>query len=312
MNQGNVAMAAQLNLFELPVARKRKRSVCETPRHFVSFGGGVQSTALFLLIKNDPNRVMKAMGALPEMFFFADTGAEPKEVYDHIESISSLAGNTPIVICKKDGQTMEQVMLSKKGTRFIPIPAFTRDPATGKIGMIRRQCTREYKIAPLQKAMRSAAGIKPRQVAPDNSIHSWIGISTDEAGRVKDSGCSSIINRYPLLEMGISREDCKKIIMGASMRPVKSRCYFCPYIGDWDQFKKDHPASFEKAILMDYAIRDSKQAGVLQPAYLQRSCIPLDGVSDRLPGPLELAMAISPDQWEDQMLEEECDGICGL
>lgn len=306
-------MITQMTLPVFPEARKKRfRKEAKVTRHLVSFGGGVQSTALFLLIKNDPERVLEAMGALPEAFFFADTGAEPDEVYKHIQSVSKMAGNTPVILCKKDGPTMEEGMLSKEGTRFIPIPAFTRDPGTGKVGMIRRQCTSEYKIAPLQKAMRSYIGVAPRKVLPVNSIHSWIGISTDEAGRAKDSGVAGIINRYPLLEMGLSRDDCRKIIEDAGLKPVKSRCYFCPYIGDWDQFKSDHPTAFEKAVKMDHAIRDSTQAGVDKPAYLQRSCRPLDGSDDRPLTPLEIAMGMGPDAWEDQGFEDECDGMCGL
>lgn len=252
------------------------------------------------------------MGALPEAFFFADTGAEPEDVYDHIQAISEMAGNTPIILCKKDGPTMEYVMLTKEGSRFLPIPAFTREPATGRVGMTRRQCTREYKIAPLQKAMRDYIGIAPRRVLPANAIQSWIGISTDEAGRVKDSGTAGIVNRYPLLEMGLSREDCRKIIEDAGLKPVKSRCYFCPYIGDWGQFKSDHPAAFKKAVVMDRAIRNSTQAGVNQPVYLQRTCRPLDGSNDTPLTPLEIAMGMGPDAWEDQGFEDECDGMCGL
>jgi hypothetical protein len=252
------------------------------------------------------------MKALPEAFFFADTGAEPDEVYAHIQAVSEMAGNTPIILCKKDGPTMEEVMLSQEGNRFLPIPAFTREPGTGRVGMTRRQCTREYKIAPLQKAMRDYIGIAPRRVLPANAIHSWIGISTDEAGRVKDSGTAGIVNRYPLLEMGLSRDDCREIIKDAGLEPVKSRCYFCPYIGDWGQFKSDHPTAFKKAVVMDRTIRNSTQAGVDQPVYLQRSCRPLDGRDDRPLTPLEIAMGMGPDAWEDQGLEDECDGMCGL
>jgi hypothetical protein len=299
----------QLTLLTLPPKPQRKRKQASVTRHFVSFGGGVQSTALFLLIKNDPDRVLSVMGALPEAYFFADTGAEPEEVYAHIERLRPMAGDTPIVLCKKDGPTMEEVMLSKNGSRCLPIPAFTKDSVTGRIGMTRRQCTREYKIAPLQKAMRDAIGARPRAQLPDNSIHSWIGISTDEAGRVKDSGMLGITNRYPLLEMGLSREDCKKIISDAGLNPVKSRCYFCPYINDWDGFKADHPQAFDKAVEMDRQIRDSTRAGVEKPVYLRRDCLALDGSDDRQPGPLE---AIWKEQWEDQGFEDECDGMCGL
>jgi hypothetical protein len=121
-----------------------------------------------------------------------------------------------------------------------------------------------------------------------------------------------ITNRYPLLEMGLSREDCGKIISDAGLNPVKSRCYFCPYIGDWAGFKTDHPQAFDKAVEMDRQIRDSTRAGVEHPAYLRRDCRPLDGSRDTPLTELELMMGLGPDAWEDQGFEDECDGMCGL
>jgi hypothetical protein len=283
--------------------RTRRLKEAKETRHLVSFGGGVQSTALFLLIKDSPELVIKAMGTLPEAFFFADTGAEPSEVYDHISLIAGMVDKRPLIICKKPGPTLEKVILGKIGSRSLPIPAFTKDK-DGKIGMLRRQCTREYKIAPLQNAMRSYIGIEPRKHLPAKSIASWIGISTDESGRVKDSGCKGIINLYPLLEMGISRDDCRDIIRSAGISPVKSRCYFCPYIGDWEQFSKDHSSAFQKAVVLDKSIRNSTSAGVVQPAYLRRDCQPLED--------LGIGPAMTPDPYEDWMFEEDCEGICGI
>jgi 3'-phosphoadenosine 5'-phosphosulfate sulfotransferase (PAPS reductase)/FAD synthetase len=142
---------AQLELLDVHEfsKKKRKRKHAEQSRHFVSFGAGVQSTALFLLIRDKPDKIREAMGALPEAFIFADTGGEPKEVYDHLNEIRSMAQESmPLIVCKKDGPTLEQVILNKEGSRFIPIPAFTR--SSGEVGMLKRQCTSEYKIAPLE------------------------------------------------------------------------------------------------------------------------------------------------------------------
>jgi hypothetical protein len=291
--------------------KKRRRQYAAESRHFVSFGAGVQSTALFLLIRDQPDLIREVMGALPEAFIFADTGGEPKEVYDHLNAIGALAQESmPLIVCQKEGPTLEETILKKKGSRFVPIPAFTRN-STGKVGMIRRQCTSEYKIAPLERAQRLLIGAKYGEILPVGRIHTWIGISTDEAGRAKTSDDESIVKRYPLLELGISRDDCKRIIIDAGMTPVKSRCYFCPYIGDWESFKADHPEAYEKAVILDRVIRDSTQAGVSQPAYLRRDCIPLDGIlTDLEKGPLEILW--EADAWEDQGFEEECEGICGL
>ncbi|HEY1192362.1 MAG TPA: hypothetical protein VGE74_32360 [Gemmata sp.] len=64
------------------------------------------------------------------------------------------------------------------------IPVFTKSPA-GKVGLIRRQCTAEYKINVVNKTIRSEVlGLKLRQRVPkDVLIHQYFGISTDEAGR---------------------------------------------------------------------------------------------------------------------------------
>jgi len=48
-------------------------------RRYVSFGGGVQSSALALLCMNHDARLLAVTGgALPELFMFADTGDEPR------------------------------------------------------------------------------------------------------------------------------------------------------------------------------------------------------------------------------------------
>jgi hypothetical protein len=277
-------------------------------RRFMSFGAGVQSTALWILIAEQREKLERDLGGVPEIAFFADTGAEPDAIYRHIEHCQRIASSDsryiPIKVVAKAGPSLERIMLDKTGTRFVPIPAFTGG-AGKKEGMLRRQCTREYKISPLQQAYRKALGYKKGQRILPGACESWIGISTDEAGRAKQSPEKWVIKRYPLIELGLSRTDCAVLLEKKGIKPVKSRCCFCPYISDWQGFKREHPEAFERAIAVDESIRDSSKAGCTAPIYIHRSCRPLAEL--KKVDQLSLFEA-----WEDQWFEEECDGICGV
>lgn len=278
-------------------------------RRFLSFGAGVQSTALWLLIGLKREALEEEMGGVPEIALFADTGAEPVEIYEHIEQLQAVAARDSrfirIEIVRKPGDSLEQLMLKKEGNRFNPIPAFTLN-ADGETGMLRRQCTREYKITPLNKAYRRLLGYQPRQRIPPNSAEVWLGISTDEAGRAKDSRDRWITNRFPLLELGMNRTDCANLLRENGIKPVKSRCCFCPYISDWQGFRERHPEAFERACRVDEAIRDSSKAGAKSPCFVHRSGRPL-----REALKWEQQTLWSP-LWEDWGFEDECDGMCGL
>lgn len=56
-----------------------------------SFGAGVQSTAILLLIKHEPERLIKKIGHLPEHIIFADTGAESQASLDNLEKCRKLS-----------------------------------------------------------------------------------------------------------------------------------------------------------------------------------------------------------------------------
>ena len=60
----------------------------------------------------------------------------------------------------------------------------TKD-ANGKVGIVRRQCTKEYKIEVVDRAIRrELLGLQPRQRIPgDVVVYQYFGITLDEAGR---------------------------------------------------------------------------------------------------------------------------------
>lgn len=135
-------------------------------RHWgiLNLGAGVQSTTLYLMA-----HLMTLHGVEKVDFaIFADTGEEPEDVYKHLEWLRK-GGNIPIMVRTK-GKLGDDLSsgVNSTGGRFASIPAFTA-PNEGQraTGMIRRQCSKEYKIEVIERAIRrDIIGLKPRQRIP--------------------------------------------------------------------------------------------------------------------------------------------------
>jgi hypothetical protein len=98
----------------------------------------------------------------------------------------------------------------------------------------------------------------------------WLGISVDEAHRMKPSGVDWLTHVYPLIDEMVTRAECMRLIGAAKMEvPPKSRCFMCPYQsgGEWRNLS---PADMAKAVALDEEIR------VRDPnVFLHRSKVPL-------------------------------------
>jgi 3'-phosphoadenosine 5'-phosphosulfate sulfotransferase (PAPS reductase)/FAD synthetase len=99
----------------------------------LSLGAGVQSTSLLLLA---------AEGRLPRLdaAIFADTGWEPRAVYEHLDRIErEVARPAGIPILRVASGNIRDDALDP-GTRFASMPLHILNPDGGK-DMSRRQCT---------------------------------------------------------------------------------------------------------------------------------------------------------------------------
>jgi 3'-phosphoadenosine 5'-phosphosulfate sulfotransferase (PAPS reductase)/FAD synthetase len=264
----------------------------------LSWGAGVQSTALLLLILKEPDRMRKIMGQIPERVYFADPGAESPAIYQHIKQMVQLINTTP------DAPEFWQVSIGNildiedgRGyfTGAASLPLYTKN-MDGKTAMLRRQCTNEYKIKPLQWAIRYACGFKKGSRHP-HAVGIWLGISTDEASRMSDSRVQWADNLYPLIELGWNRIDCYNYCVSYGIYPSKSRCYFCPFISDWASIRREEPELFHQAVEFDRRLRHKSRTK--HPAYLHRSCLPLDE-----------AVHIQPSLFDG--FDNECSGMCGV
>lgn len=278
-------------------------------RTFFSFGGGVQSTAIALRLIHEPE-TFGDLG-LPRLIIFADTGAETRQTYQHVTHIFGLlaaAGYNTAVVCKKhkDGSNASILDEPNSNNRVGTAPYFTLN-GDGSKGMLRRQCTREYKITPIQKQIRSELGYVPRQIIPRHSVNLWLGISIDEVHRMKDNPDKWLVNVYPLIDWNWDRAKCLvycKEKLGYTV--PKSACYFCPFThhSEWIRRKQIEPENFQLAVELDERIRNMPQFGsVKQPCYIHPSCYPLaEVVSDQLLLPLGA----------DYGFANECEGHCGV
>lgn len=247
--------------------------------NFFSFGGGVQSTALAIMTVKSPHLFGEY---LPEAILFADTREEYPETTMHRRLMFKwlrLHGFKCFVVHQKD-----HVSLSKKMSL---VPIFTRDKM-GSIGMTPRQCTHRFKIAPIQRKMRQLMGLTKGQ-RYQQKANLILGISIDEAQRAKPAQEPWLNKIYPLVELGLSRNNCEQIIKKHwNFYPVpKSRCYFCPFQSaqQWENLKQLRPKLFQKAVELDAALRHQSTFGLMQldnPCYLHRKGIPLSEVNNQL------------------------------
>lgn len=153
-------------------------------------------------------------------------------------------------------------------------------------GMARRQCTSEYKLKPIKAAVRHLLGYDhPKPVPRGMWAEQWIGISTDEFIRAKDSDVKYARNRFPLIEEGLSRRDCIRILHqhGYETTP-KSACVGCPFHGNrqWRYMRDHQPEQWADAVAFDHAIRhgsasaNAKGQPLRGEMYLHSSLLPLD------------------------------------
>lgn len=81
--------------------------------------------------------------------------------------------------------------------------------------------------------MRELAGLTGRRSPKHPVVAQWIGISLDEAIRMKPSGEAWQINRWPLIEKRMTRQDCLTWLRHheCPIQP-KSSCIGCPFHSD--------------------------------------------------------------------------------
>jgi hypothetical protein len=202
-------------------------------QNYLSYGGGVNSTAMLLLLL-DEGWEFEAV--------YVDHGCDWPETRKYVAWLSKQMPITTIRPMVEGFSTVYDYFWHYK-----MVPSRTL-----------RICTDKFKIRPLHRYFQ-------------RPCFDLIGFSSDEAHRAKFLVRDGITTRYPLLEYEIDREGCKRIIREHGLPvPPKSGCWFCPFqrIAQWKKLRKDYPELFCRANQLEERNRERRRAEGREPSFL--------------------------------------------
>ena len=212
----------------------------------LSIGVGVQSSTLWLM------NIAGLITPRAEFAIFADTMRERKGTYEYIDYLDEqgIKAGFPPIMRVSEGDIIADTLKKTKGD--VDIPFYTDSNNGNNRGTLNRQCSRVYKIATITREIRRVFGMRKRV--------QWIGFSMDELTRRNDNNSPQYVTlRYPLLEMRMSRDDCKTWLKeNGHPEPIKSSCTICPFRSDpeWYQMAKENPDEFHEAKRFDEDSRE--------------------------------------------------------
>ena len=196
--------------------------------NWLSYGGGVNSTALAILM---------AQGKVPGVdlwrIVFADTHDERPETY-------AFTHNRFVPWLRTHGKVLE-VVSAWEGV----LERWERLSVTGC--KVLRSCSNESKIQPIRRHIQAHGN-------QDQDIQ-LIGIAADESHRAKERDGK----RYPLVEMDIDRDGCIKIIEDTGLCvPIKSGCWHCPFmrVGEILTLAREHPERMARIRRLEQAAEE--------------------------------------------------------
>jgi hypothetical protein len=249
----------------------------------VSYGGGVQSTALLVLAAQ--RRIDF------DVFLFANVGDDSEDpatldyLQRHARPYAAEHGIELVELhrLRRDGRTETLYgRLTRPGSRSLPIPVRMSSGAPGT-----RSCTVDFKLKVIGRWLKAhgASDTAPATVG--------IGISLDEIWRLNNRKAEPYERPvYPLIdhEPPLRRSDCQRIIAAGLPVPSKSACWFCPFRrpAAFGEMRRDRPDLFARACALESLLNARRAALGKDPVWLTRFNRPLaeavGQAQDMLPG----------------------------
>lgn len=198
-----------------------------------SSGGGIQSTAIAVLICQ--GRLPK-----PDVALMCDCGYESDKTLTYIRDVTipklAEVGVTFHLVPSSDWSTVE--LMSEDG--HCNLPAFKKK-TDGSVSHLATHCNGRWKQDVTRRFL-LARGI-------DRYQH-WMGISTDEKRRARKSSTKYEELHYPLIDLGMNRQDCVNLIRSSGWPvPIRTSCIMCPQrtMFEWLRLHVECPEDFERA-----------------------------------------------------------------
>lgn len=258
----------------------------------ISYGGGVQSTALLVLAAQ--GKLDDIIGGPVDAALFSNVG-DDSEHPATLEYVRNVA--TPWAA--ERGITVHELHKTKRdGSRARGLWAHVMDhddpaklrepfPVRGVNGApLSRSCTADWKIKVIGK------WLKANGATAEDPATVCIGISTDEVTRVSNKRVMPYERPvYPLIDLGLDRSACQALIADAGLPvPPKSSCFFCPFHRPqmWAEMRRDEPQLFWASAELEATLITRRAELGKDPVYLTRFAKPLAEAileaQDMLPG----------------------------
>jgi 3'-phosphoadenosine 5'-phosphosulfate sulfotransferase (PAPS reductase)/FAD synthetase len=264
-------------------------------KHFLSFGGGVNSVAYYLYLIEK---------GIEFEAVFSNHGADHPDTYKYMEYFNKEVvkrGWKPVTII--EGKVQEKTMDK-------PMNLFDYCLLKNVVpSRMLRWCTEKFKIVPTNLYMNSQL-----EGGEEEKCYMHMGIAYDEAHRAKPPKnppkyLANKIYQYWFIDDGITRADNIEIIKRHGFKvPRKSGCYFCPYAKkkDFIELYRNDPCLYEKAKLLEHNVNEQRLAKGKAPLYI--SAKPIEVVV----GEGQVEMFFDDDGELDHFGERERPCNCGL
>jgi hypothetical protein len=192
-------------------------------KNYLSFGGGVNSVAMMLLLMDEGVEFGPGKDCEAVYVWMPDW----PETHEYLLMLEEKGYPVTVIMpaVRHKYHDLTEFCYEK---RIIPFRQ-------------RRWCTSDFKIATLQKYFQ-----KPCFV--------MLGIDAGESHRATLSSHCGTENRFPLIERGVDREGCLKIITDHGLpAPPKSGCWICPFqrISEFKRLRREHPDLFCRAVELE-------------------------------------------------------------
>lgn len=236
----------------------------------ISYGGGVQSTAMIVLATQGK------LGPVTDAIF-ANVGDDSEHpgtlayVRDVMTPWAAARGITVHELhrTRRDGTPVTLMGVLQSARRSIDIPVRMANGAPGN-----RNCTAEFKIKVLGR------WLKAHGASADAPADVLVGISWDEVERVGNRRHNAYERvEYPLIDLRMTRHQCARVIEEAGLSvPPKSSCFFCPFHRPsmWSRMAKDDPALFAKSVELERTLNSRRAMLGKDRVWLTRFAKPLD------------------------------------
>lgn len=234
----------------------------------LSCGAGMQSSALHLM--SCENALAKKRGEPPiwshvpiyDISIFCDLGLEPPWVIKQVKFLEEAGRSCGVPLVILESPLYADFMKNFGERRTISIPWWTiKDD--GHKSKMPRNCTIDYKVELISKYVRwELLGYKKGQRLrdEDKKAHEMhMGFSAEEARRCKESPNPMFVNRFPLVDMGLTRADNYAYIKDVwGLETKASACTFCPFHKNYffNYLKEHEPKQYAQLVGVDELLRD--------------------------------------------------------